>query len=92
MYDEPVRKWLTEHWLKGEQKLPRWLKITGCTMAVLALFSGLYHTNNLKFLGLTYEEPTVQTTRPSQGGGQPQASPAPSSQPQPAQDSTSEAE
>ncbi|MBR1433794.1 MAG: acyltransferase [Bacteroidales bacterium] len=81
MYDEPVRKWLTEHWLKGEQRLPRWLKITGCTLAVLALFSGLYHTNKLKFVGLTCEEPTVQTTRPSQGGGQAQSAPAPEAVP-----------
>ena len=81
MYDEPVRKWLTEHWLKGEQRLPRWLKITGCTLAVLALFSGLYHTNKLKFAGLTYEAPTVQTTRQSNGSGQMQSAPAPAAAP-----------
>ena len=66
VYDEPVRKWLTEHWLKGEQRLPSWLTISGCTLAVLALFSGLYHTNNLKFLGLEYEEPQAVVARPTQ--------------------------
>lgn len=65
IYDEPVREWLKNHWLKGEQKLPTWLKTVGCTMAVLALFSGLYHTNKLKFMGLTYEEPKTEVTRQS---------------------------
>ena len=35
-YDEPTRKWLTDHWLKGEQKLPMWLKITAGALIVAA--------------------------------------------------------
>lgn len=42
MYDVPVRQWLTEHWLKGEQKLPLWLKIVGGAAAVAALVAGIY--------------------------------------------------
>ena len=69
IYDAPVREWLKNHWLRGEQRLPRWVKVSGCTLAILALFSGLYHTNNLKFVGLTYEEPVVETRRGPGGGG-----------------------
>lgn len=36
-YDEPTRKWLTDHWLKGEQKLPMWLKITTGVLVVAAI-------------------------------------------------------
>lgn len=35
-YDEPVRDFLKKNWLKGEQRLPLWLKITGGALAVLA--------------------------------------------------------
>ncbi len=37
IYDEPVRDWLKRTWLKGEQKLPLWLKISGGTLAAAAL-------------------------------------------------------
>lgn len=38
-FDEPVREWLKNHWLKGEQKLPLWVKATGGVLiaAVLAI-------------------------------------------------------
>ena len=36
-YDEPTRQWLTDHWLKGEQKLPMWLKITAGALVVAAV-------------------------------------------------------
>lgn len=44
MYDEPVREWLKNHWLKGEQRLPKWLKVTGLALGLFALVLGLYHT------------------------------------------------
>lgn len=37
LYDEPVREWLKNHWLRGEQKLPLWLKITMVVLAVSAI-------------------------------------------------------
>ena len=37
IYDEPVRDWLKRTWLKGEQKLPLWLKISGGTLALAAV-------------------------------------------------------
>ncbi len=43
-FDLPVRDWLTKHWLKGEQKLPAWVKVSGAALAVSALCVGLYHT------------------------------------------------
>ena len=36
-YDEPTRQWLTDHWLKGEQKLPMWLKVTAGALVVAAI-------------------------------------------------------
>ena len=36
-FDEPSRKWLTEHWLKGEQKLPTWIKLTAGMLVVTAI-------------------------------------------------------
>jgi hypothetical protein len=37
IYDEPVRDWLKRIWLKGEQRLPLWLKVSACTLALSAL-------------------------------------------------------
>jgi peptidoglycan/LPS O-acetylase OafA/YrhL len=37
IYDEPVRDWLKRTWLKGEQRLPLWLKVSACTLALSAL-------------------------------------------------------
>lgn len=36
-FDEPSRKWLTEHWLKGEQKLPIWIKATAGVLVIAAI-------------------------------------------------------
>lgn len=36
-FDEPVREWLKNHWLKGEQKLPLWVKTTGGVLIAAAL-------------------------------------------------------
>ena len=36
-FDEPARQWLTAHWLKGEQKLPMWIKVTACLMVGAAI-------------------------------------------------------
>ena len=35
-FDEPARQWLTDHWLKGEQKLPMWLKVTAGLLVAAA--------------------------------------------------------
>jgi len=69
IYDEPVREWLKNHWLKGEQKLPGWVKATGITLVSLALVAGLYFTNKLNFIGLKYEAPQTEMQRGPQGGG-----------------------
>ena len=37
IYDEPVRDSLKRTWLKGEQKLPLWLKISAGTLALAAV-------------------------------------------------------
>lgn len=92
IYDEPTRKWLTEHWLKGEQRLPAWTKITGGVAAVLALCIGLYYTNNLNFIGLKYEEPVKEKKErplPPPNGGIQQAPPSEATLPEGALQSTS---
>lgn len=35
-FDEPARQWLTDHWLKGERKLPMWLKVTAGLLVAAA--------------------------------------------------------
>lgn len=37
VYDEPVREWLKKNWLKGEQRLPLWMKISGGVLAIAAV-------------------------------------------------------
>ena len=44
MYDEPVRAWLRDHWLQGEQRLPRWVLVSGGVLGVAALVVGLMNT------------------------------------------------
>ena len=36
-FDEPARKWLTDHWLKGEQRLPLWIKVTAIVLVLSAI-------------------------------------------------------
>ena len=36
-FDEPARQWLTDHWLKGEQKLPLWIKVTAGALIAAAV-------------------------------------------------------
>ena len=36
-FDEPARKWLTDNWLKGKQRLPMWIKITAGALVVAAV-------------------------------------------------------
>ena len=36
-YDQPVREWLKNHWLKGEQQLPVWLLATGGALIAVAV-------------------------------------------------------
>ncbi len=37
VFDEPVREWLKKTWLKGEQRLPLWMKISGGVLIVVAV-------------------------------------------------------
>ena len=52
LYDLPVRKWLTENWLKGGKSLPKAGKAIAAILASVALATGLYYQNCLKFIGL----------------------------------------
>lgn len=36
-FDEPARQWLTDNWLKGERKLPMWLKVTAGLLVAAAV-------------------------------------------------------